>query len=287
VAAGALALGARWGEAAVGSEADPNRLALLSDIHLDADRAFVHRTGISILGHFKQVCDGVLGMTPRPAAVLVNGDIAHLRGRPEDYAVVAEGIEVFRKAGLPVHLGVGNHDDRENLLKAVKGTGDGLRKVEGRRVLVQRLPVADWYMLDSLATTNKTPGTVGEGQLAWLAKQLDTSPNRPAVLMVHHQPDGRPAEKVSGLTDTKAFLDVVMPRRQVKAVVFGHTHRWERYQVDGVHFVNLPTTAYVFDPKQPAGWVDARVSAKGMSLKLNAITPSHPKDGEMWEMAWR
>jgi predicted phosphodiesterase len=105
--------------------------------------------------------------------------------------------------------------------------------------------------------------------------------------MVHHQPDDRPAEKVSGLTDTSAFLDVVMPRKQVKAVVFGHLHVWRHYQKDGVHFVNLPTTAYVFDPKEPAGWVDARVHERGMTMKLNAITPKHPKDGDTFELAWR
>lgn len=286
-AAGALALGSRWGIAAPTAGVDPNCLALLSDIHLDADRAFVHRTGAFVLGQFRQVCDEVLGMTPWPAAVLVNGDLAHLHGRISDYEVVTEAIDVFRRAGLPVHLGVGNHDDRANLLKAVRGADRGLAKVDGRRVLLKRLPVADWYMLDSLRTTNKTPGVVGADQLAWLARSLDMSPNRPAVLMVHHQPDDRPADKVSGLTDTAAFLNTVMPRKQVKAVLFGHTHVWRHYAQDGVHFVNLPTTAYVFDPRQPAGWVDAHVTDRGMTLKLNAITPNHPKNGEVLQLGWR
>jgi hypothetical protein len=51
--------------------------------------------------------------------------------------------------------------------------------------------------------------------------------------------------------------------------------------------VNLPTTAYVFDATQPAGWVDAKLTEKRMTLQLRAITPNHPKDKEQIELGWR
>ncbi len=103
--------------------------------------------------------------------------------------------------------------------------------------------------------------------------------------MVHHQPDQR--EKATGLTDTAAFLEVVQPRKQVKAILFGHTHVWKHYETEGLHFVNLPTTAYLFNPKEPAGWVDATVSDGGMKLQLNEITKKHAKNGEVLDLKWR
>ena len=42
--------------------------------------------------------------------------------------------------------------------------------------------------------------------------------------MVHHNP-GVGAN--IGLKDTSAFLDVIRPRKQVKAYVYGHTHTWK------------------------------------------------------------
>jgi 3',5'-cyclic-AMP phosphodiesterase len=73
----------------------------------------------------------------------------------------------------------------------------------------------------------------------------------------------------------------------VKAVLFGHTHVWKHYEHEGIHFVNLPTTAYVFKPDEPAGWVDAELSPKGIRLQLHAITPHHPKDKEVLDLTWR
>ena len=291
-AAGAAAVvpDALW--AAVGTTTraavDPNRLALLSDTHLPADRATRHKTGVSMWDNCAQACREILAMTPRPAAALVNGDCAYLRGLPADYETVLAGLAPLREFGLPVHLLLGNHDDRANVLAALPDTASRVANAAERYVDVLRLPNADVYLLDSLEAVNSTPGLLGAPQLAWLAELLDKAGgDRPALVMLHHQPDARPPEKVSGLRDTAAFLDVVRPRKQVKAVFFGHTHRWTHAAEDGLHMVNLPSTAYVFLEGQPSGWVDAHVGKKGMTLQLHAISPEHPKDKEKLELAWR
>jgi hypothetical protein len=208
-------------------------------------------------------------------------------GQPGDYATVVEGLDRIRKGGIPVHLGLGNHDHRANFLTALPSDDRRVNDVADKCVSKIKMPHVDWYILDSLDKTKATPGVLGEAQIAWLAKSLDASTDRAAVVMVHHQPDDRPIEKRSGLTDTIALIDAIKPRKQVKALLFGHTHAWSHREVDGLHFVNLPTTAYVFDATQPAGWVDAKVTEKGITLQLRSITANHPKDKEQLELAWR
>jgi 3',5'-cyclic AMP phosphodiesterase CpdA len=287
-ATGAIALGPRFSFAESAS-IDADRLALLSDIHINADRNLIHKTQISMWDHLKQVSDEILSLSPRPANVLVNGDVAYNAGRAIDYATVIDALKPMREAGFPIHLGLGNHDSRENIAAAIPTDGERVAALADRRVMLLQLKHADWYMLDTLDQTAKTPGELGAGQIDWLAKSLDArGADRAAVIMLHHQPDARPdIEKRSGLRDTEPFLDAINDRKQVKAVIFGHTHVWSHRKQADIHFVNLPTTAYVFDPQQPAGWVDAYLRPTGMTLQLHAITPNHPKDKQTLELAWR
>ena len=279
-------------------ETDANRVALLSDPHVAADRTLAAR-GVNMFDNLARVCAEVLAPVPTsrpvaavrehrlPAAVLINGDFAFLRGFPGDYVTAVEATGPLRKAGLPVHLTLGNHDHRDNLLAAIRQPDKAGEKgpVEGRHVLVLETPLANWFLLDSLDVVNSTPGELGEKQRAWLADALDARAKKPAVVVVHHNPDVK--EKPTGLRDTKAMLDVILARRQVKALIFGHTHKWELTRQDGVHFVNLPPVGYVFTPGQPSGWVDAHVTEGGMTLHLRCLDTKHPKHGEIRELKWR
>ena len=285
--AGALALRPDWVLAETAQpNVDPNRLALLSDTHIDANITTVARE-VNMWDHLQRVTREVLALSPRPAALLVNGDCAYSRGERGDYATIIKALSPIRERGIPAHLAFGNHDNRANLMEALPEDDRRVNAVENRCMLVVRTPHADWYMLDSLERTNHTPGTLGEDQLKWLASSLDAAgADRPAVVSAHHQPDLRLPEQVSGLTDTAALLDVLKPRKQVKALMFGHTHAWTHREEDGLHFVNLPATAYVFRP-EPSGWVDAQFSEQGVTLKLSAITPNHPKHGDTLKLKWR
>jgi len=121
--------------------------------------------------------------------------------------------------------------------------------LDEKQVLIVASPQANWFVLDSLDQTDKTPGKLGGEQLQWLARALDQATDKPALVMVHHQPDNRPV--VNGLVDTDDLFEVLSPRRHVKALFFGHTHVWLATERDGIHLVNLPPTAYVFAPGQP------------------------------------
>src|SRR5258706_3266875 len=88
------------------AEAGPHRLALLSDVHIDADRAKADR-GVVMFDHLEKAGAEVAALDPMPAAVFINGDCAHLTGAAADYAVLVESLKPLRRRGLPIHLSMG------------------------------------------------------------------------------------------------------------------------------------------------------------------------------------
>jgi 3',5'-cyclic AMP phosphodiesterase CpdA len=267
---------------------DANRFALVSDIHISADRNREAR-GINLVEHFIRVRDEILAERPRPAAVLVSGDCAFNDGLPADYALLRELVEPLRQAGLPPHWLMGNHDRREALWQVFPESRSGDEGLlPDKHVAVLESPHANWFLLDSMDQPGVVGGRLGEAQLQWLAKALDAHPNKPALVMAHHYPEprGKPA-KNNGLIDSDAFFDVLLPRKQVKAYFYGHSHVWAASKLDDLHLVNLPTAAYVFDKSQLCGWVDAQVRPDGITLRLNALDRQHPAHGKSLDLAWR
>jgi 3',5'-cyclic AMP phosphodiesterase CpdA len=265
--------------------ADADRLALLSDTHVAADRAAVMR-GVTVAEHLAKVVAEVAAVSPRPAAALVNGDLALGLGEAGDYATLLELVKPLREAGLPLHLTLGNHDHREHFRAAVPEGQRDKPAVADREAYAVESPRADWFVLDSLRKTNEVGGAVGEAQLHWLAEQLDARKDKPALVMVHHNPDEEDPTR-GGLADTKALLDLLAPRKQVKALFFGHTHAWSLREREGLHLVNLPPVAYVFQAGLPSGWVDMKMAEGGATLQLRCVDASHRQHGEKHELKWR
>lgn len=281
LAAGVGLMAGRRSEAAA---VDQHRVALLSDTHISGKRGEVAR-GVNMAVHLEQVAREVVAADSRPAVALVAGDCAFNVGTAEDYAVLVDLLKPIRAADVPIHLALGNHDHRMNFFKGIAAADRMETPVEDRQVALVTMPRANWLVLDSLDVTNKTPGVLGEAQLAWLAKELDARADKPALVMVHHNPDTKAAP--TGLTDTKALFELLLPRKQVKALFFGHTHDWNVTEKEGMHLINLPPVGYVFSPGKPNGWVDMQVAEAGAALELRCIDRLHKRHAEKVELKWR
>jgi len=286
LAAGAAALAPRavWGRTL---DADPHRFALFSDTHISEVRDTVH-LGANMAENLARVGHEALGASRMPAGVLVNGDCAFLQGKPGDYSVLVEVLQPIRAAGVPVHLALGNHDERDHFWAAAELAADdnaAARPVEKKQVSVVQAERANLFLLDSLDETNVTPGRLGEAQLKWLAAALDAHAEKPAIIFGHHQPVKGGAG--TGLKDTDALFEVLMPRRQVKAYIFGHTHHWQIKKWEDIHLVNLPPTAYPFVKTDPNGWVQLDLAENGATLELHALDTSHKDNGQRVELEWR
>lgn len=265
--------------------ADPHCWALLSDSHIAADRAKIARE-INLADCLATVVREVLDWPQRPAGALINGDLALNSGETGDYATFAELLLPLRAAGIPLHLALGNHDHRERFWTALQQDKRVTAPVDEKQVAIVRAPRANWFILDSLDRTNVTPGVLGTAQLGWLARALDAHADKPALVVVHHNPST--GGNKNGLVETEALFEIMRARRHVKAHFFGHSHRWTVEQdPSGLHLINLPATSYPFDKQQPTGWVAANLEPQGMRLELRSIDRSHAAHGQVHALKWR
>lgn len=265
---------------------DPNSMAILADTHVGEDRKQVMR-GVCMAEHLQKVVAEVLAWETRPAGFIINGDCARIKGLPGDYAVLAEGLQPLIDAGIPLHLTMGNHDDRAPFYAAFNALRPAAPPLPDKIVSVLETPHANWFFLDSLWQVNVTTGQLGDAQLKWLTEALDARPGRPALILCHHNLQPK-AGNHKGLSDSPSLLEILRPRKQVKAYLFGHQHRWQTHKDEsGIHLINLPAVAYVFDKKQPSGWLRATTAPEGLRLELRSLYPAHPKHAQAVELPYR
>lgn len=270
---------------AAGRRTDANSWALLADPHIAADPQRVLR-GVNMADHLQTVSRELLALPKAPAGVFVVGDCALNSGEKGDYATLTELLTPLRRGKLPIHLALGNHDHRDNFWDALQERASVKCPVEDRHVALLRTPKVNWFMLDSLEKTLQTPGLIGSAQLDWLAKSLDANRRTPAVVLIHHNPAAEGSQ--GALKDTEALLEIIRPRRQVKAWIFGHTHQWSIVEdSSGLHLVNLPPVAYVFREGDPSGWVHATAQRDGMRLELRCVDSAHKGHGQLVDLQWR
>ena len=270
---------------ATAASADPDRWALFSDTHIAGDQAAISRE-VNMAAHLRAAVAEVRALAVPPAGLIVNGDCALDAGFAEDYATFTELLAPLREAALPLHFTLGNHDERNVFWTSLKDSKPATPPLTGKHVSVIEGARANWFLLDSLDVTKATPGRLGDEQRAWLAQALDARSGKPALLMVHHNPIA-PEGKKAGLLDTEELLALALPRGQVKAIFFGHTHTWRFAEQEGLHLVNLPAVAYPFTPSQVTGWVDCKLRDGGAALEMRANDIAHAAHGKVTELAWR
>ena len=119
-------LQAAAGAAATARAAAPaTRWALLSDLHVPADRNTENR-GYRPYDNFARVVAEVERWAPDGA--IVSGDLARTEGLAGDYQSLDALLRPLAEK-LPVSLVLGNHDDRKNFLAAFS---QGPRRPPGR-----------------------------------------------------------------------------------------------------------------------------------------------------------
>lgn len=251
--------------------------ALLSDVHIAGDLGQT-RNGACMAENLRNVLAEV--SAGDADHLLINGDIALDAGEPADYASFSELLVPVRQAGIPVHLAVGNHDHRERLAMALEQPLDAALQRAVASIFVGGL---HWLMLDSLEHVADVPGSLGEPQLCWLRDSLAQHRRIPSVICLHHNPE----PSIWGLRDFERFLEVVLPQRCVKAIIFGHTHRFRTYQREGVHFINQPAVGYRFNPVASLGWLNARFLSGGLALEFRGVTPAEADHGRTDLLHWR
>ena len=271
-------------------------VTLLSDPHIAADITMSAR-GSFMASNLLRVVADILAQPTKPSFALINGDCAFNVGLPEDYATFASLVATFPTARIPLHMTMGNHDDRIAFLKQfpqTQGKVEGQTHaaavaVEGRYVSLVETKYANWFLIDTLQKVNHVTGEMGPQQLEWLRQALMTNSDKPAIVVGHHNPQFNVPEdgRVTGLQDSSALFELLESQPHVKAYVYGHTHAWSTTRRDsGLHLINLPPIGYVFNESSPLGWVDAELSAAGLQLTLHSLNADHAEHLKIRSLKW-
>jgi Icc protein len=255
------------------------RWALLSDTHTPANPDNRYHS----FRPYRNLQEVVGQIAPNlPDGLLITGDVARSTGRKGSYENVKRLLAPVARS-RPIHLAVGNHDNRSNFLRAFEGFTGDVEHVEGRHVVIANTGPVRMILLDSLMFVNLWPGQLGNAQRQWLETYLRTCDDRPTLLFVHHTLNGGNTD----MLDADRLLEIIGPAAKVKAVIYGHSHALDFATYKGIHLINLPAIGYSFHDSQPLGWLDARLTARGGEFTVRAIGGNRELDGYTRQVEWR
>ncbi|MEJ2701874.1 MAG: metallophosphoesterase [Sedimentisphaerales bacterium] len=278
-AGGVFVMGAERSFGSDSSAKEITHWAFLSDTHIPADVENNYR-GFYPYRNLKKIVPEIASALP--GGVVMTGDLARLTGQPGDYANLKKLLTLLAER-MPVYLALGNHDNRDNFIKAFAETPGEKQPIKGKHVVVVNKGPVRLILLDSLFLTNNAAGLLGKAQRQWLEAYLKKCDDKPVVLCFHHTlGDGD-----GDLLDVPRLFPIIEPIRKVKAMVFGHSHVYAYSQHGDIHLINLPAVGYNFNDAQPVGWVEARLGSQGGDFTLHAAGGSKDKDGKTTKLTWR
>jgi predicted MPP superfamily phosphohydrolase len=255
---------------------DTARWAFLSDTHVHADPGHRFR-GFCTYQNLQRTVDQIGAKLPE--GLVITGDLARSRGGADAYENVKSLLAPIARE-RPIHMTVGNHDDRDSFLYSFTGSTDTGTAIKDKYITTAMAGPIRMVLLDTLLYVNMFPGMIGKLQRIWLETYLRMSDNTPTVLCFHHTPR-------ADLLDMRRLAEIITPIRKVKALVFGHSHKYEYSELDGIHLINLPAVGYNFTGSQPVGWVEARMTDHAGEFILHAIGGNKRQHGTVRFLKWR
>jgi len=247
-------------------------LVQLSDPHIGAN--WVDDESVARLAAAVEV---VRELNPHPDGVLVSGDLA-------DAATDAQYEQVgalLAPLGVPIHVVVGNHDDREALPRHFGAPlTDGYVQYSAD-VGPLRLVVLDTQV------PGEDSGHLDAERLAWLERELAAAPDRPTMVAMHHPPISIGIEAIDGIglppADRNALRRVIDRNPQVLRLVGGHIHRAVAGELAGRTVVIAPSTYAELRPDfhadrlemsaGRAGFVVHDLVDGGLASHLQSVSP--------------
>jgi len=210
---------------------DENRVVLLSDTHIDSRG--LTRGQFASVEDFKQCVQQVLDMDPRPAAVLLLGDLTE-DSSAESFNRFRELLVPWDTAGIRYHLTLGNHDRADVFFKVFPEYRNKTAVPSGGVSCLIELPLADFVLLETAGIGSPDWfGGVKEKDKEWLNSVLKRPGDKPLFVCGHHPIDRNPAD--TDLRQAGAF----------QAWIYGHNHvAGAKRTADGLQTVGLPSSSF-------------------------------------------
>ncbi len=221
---------------------DQNLVVVVADPHAAVD-CVVRRPDpngpphkFDTTGNLVHFVDDVLAMNPRPAAVLMLGDLVETP-TPDAYAKAKSIFARLTDAGIPVHMTPGNHDSSKRFLD----TFPELREktvANGSIAYRVELPSVDFITYESTDPHQGYYGWIPEDMKGWLKEQIRKNPQKPVFIFAHHS-----------IEFEKHFPDIAdFPN--VQGWLNGHWHQFRE-----VKMPKYPTVPFLYAPS--VGFMDS------------------------------
>jgi 3',5'-cyclic-AMP phosphodiesterase len=194
----------------------------LTDLHIghptEADPGLHSDTSATL----EAILAEVKRVRPAPAFIIASGDLTN-RG---DVAAYAELKRIFDAAelGAPVIWALGNHDTRAGFYQGMLGQTENLDAPYWHDAVIAGIHI---ITLDSTRPMS-IGGYIEPEQFDWLEATLDTHPDLPKLIVVHHPPsldesDVEKEWKVITVADTARFQKM-LAGHNVIGILCGHIH---------------------------------------------------------------
>jgi len=218
----------------------PVRIAQISDLHIKSPGALAY--GRVDTAQALERCVAALNeFRPRPDLVVISGDLADTP-TAEEYEHLKR---LLAQLELPFVGIPGNHDSRELMRAAFPqayafASGPLNQKVE--------IGGLDLVLLDS-SVPGKPHGDLDAATLQWLEATLVSSPDRPALLFLHHPPfkTGIWHMDRQNLLNASDLAPIVRRHPRVQLIATGHVHRATLAMFAGVPATICPAPNHAVD----------------------------------------
>ncbi|MBO9379570.1 phosphodiesterase [Sphingomonas histidinilytica] len=208
-------------------------IAQLTDLHIgfdleNPDELNFHRVAAAI--------DYVKGLSVVPDRLFLTGDLTD-HGDVASYERLKGLVD---GCGFPVHLCVGNHDDRA----AMKQVFPDLPVEDGFVQYVIDEPEVRIIVLDTLDPGHHG-GAFGHRRAGWLKARLAEVPGKPVLIVLHHPPieTGIPWMTAHQTEPWVVMLDKAIGDRPDVTMISGHIHRSITTRWHGRMLAVAPSTA--------------------------------------------
>lgn len=265
---------------------DPNLIVVMTDIHqgttLPAGRKPIPENQRDKEKRLHTACEKIAAMNPRPAHVLILGDVAYLDGAVADYQKAAESLDLLDAANIPWTATLGNHDRIENFLTVFPEKKLETEPVPGKLVRTVETPACDFLLIDThqesaapIEKENPGDGALIDAERAWLAEKIAgyNESKKPFYVASHHPWFEKNVNLGPALKGAESFV----------AYLFGHWH-WQtnRTTDDGISGTCFSAVAYAFGD-QPLGFTRLQTAPDGKSATLTivALDENDPRHGNV------
>jgi len=211
----------------------------ITDTHLVTPGAKLHN--LDPAERFSRCLEDIRRHHSDAECCVITGDLAE-RGEDSAYRFLSDQIS---RLDMKCHLILGNHDHRENYLRCFANT-----KIDDHGFVQYTVQTsAGVFIVIDTVQYGTHGGIYCDQRREWLQSTLESNRDEPVFLFMHHPPFDLnfPCIDNIGLTDQKAFAEIVRPYGNIRHLFFGHAHRPISGNWLGISFSSLRGTNHQVD----------------------------------------